>query len=64
MPTFQDFLALHDVDRFVAEFSMYLQKPDNIVFMEMPHVDEATDRRKRFRYAFTVQTSMPKSVNV
>ncbi|KAH7716476.1 hypothetical protein AAVH_16115 [Aphelenchoides avenae] len=46
----QDFVALRDVDRFVAEFSLHLIKPDNTEFSEMPDVDEDTDRRKRFRY--------------
>ncbi|KAH7713185.1 hypothetical protein AAVH_19456 [Aphelenchoides avenae] len=46
----QDFVALRRVHSFVEEFSLHLQKPDNIAFPEIPDVDEATDRRKRFRY--------------
>ncbi|KAH7699369.1 hypothetical protein AAVH_33524 [Aphelenchoides avenae] len=46
----QDFVTLRDVNSFVAEFSLYLKKPDNVALAEMPDVDEATDRRKRFRY--------------
>ncbi|KAH7713194.1 hypothetical protein AAVH_19465 [Aphelenchoides avenae] len=38
-----DFLALRNVDNFVAEFVLHLKKPDNIAFSEMPDVDEATD---------------------
>ncbi|KAH7695461.1 hypothetical protein AAVH_37480 [Aphelenchoides avenae] len=45
----RDFLALRDANSFIAEFSLLLEKPDNIAFAEMPHVSEATDRRKRFR---------------
>ncbi|KAH7720729.1 hypothetical protein AAVH_11781 [Aphelenchoides avenae] len=43
----RDFLALRDANDFVAEFSLHLTKPDNMV--EVPDVDVATDRRKRFR---------------
>ncbi|KAH7720752.1 hypothetical protein AAVH_11805 [Aphelenchoides avenae] len=45
----RDFLALRDANSFIAEFLLLLEKPDNVAFAEMPHVDEATDRRKRFR---------------
>ncbi|KAH7713192.1 hypothetical protein AAVH_19463 [Aphelenchoides avenae] len=45
-----DFVALRDANRFVAEFSLHLRKPDNVAFSLMPDIDEATDRRKRFRY--------------
>ncbi|KAH7696315.1 hypothetical protein AAVH_11804 [Aphelenchoides avenae] len=44
----RDFLALSDANSFIAEFSLAIEKPDNIAFAEMPHVSEATDRRKRF----------------
>ncbi|KAH7697027.1 hypothetical protein AAVH_35894 [Aphelenchoides avenae] len=46
----RDFLALRDVNSFVTVFSLHHKRPKNIAFSEMPNVDEATDRRKRFRY--------------
>ncbi|KAH7716474.1 hypothetical protein AAVH_16113 [Aphelenchoides avenae] len=49
-PNFQDFVALSDVNSFVTEFSLHLKRPKNIALSEMPNVDEATDRRKRFRH--------------
>lgn len=45
-------MALRDVSRFVDEFSLRLVEPEDVAFSEMPDVDEATDRRKQFRYAF------------
>ncbi|KAH7704964.1 hypothetical protein AAVH_27830 [Aphelenchoides avenae] len=45
----RDFVALRDVNSFVAEFVLLLGEPDSIAFPEMPDVDKATDRRKRFR---------------
>lgn len=48
---FEDFVALGSVNSFVAEFSLHLTMADNVAFPEMPDVEEATSRRKRFRYA-------------
>ncbi|KAH7716484.1 hypothetical protein AAVH_16123 [Aphelenchoides avenae] len=46
----RDFLALEDVNRFVAEMSLHICEPNSVAFSEMPDVDEANGRRKRFRY--------------
>ncbi|KAH7700804.1 hypothetical protein AAVH_32073, partial [Aphelenchoides avenae] len=46
----RDFLALENVNRYVAEFSLHINEPDSIAFSEMPDIDEANGRRKRFRY--------------
>ena len=55
----QDFLALPDANSFVAEFSLRINVSDKITFEEMPNVDEAAGRRKRFRYArYTVAVSV------
>ncbi|KAH7713182.1 hypothetical protein AAVH_19453 [Aphelenchoides avenae] len=46
----RDFVALRGVDSFITEFSLHLQMSDKVAFSEMADVDEATDRRKRFRH--------------
>ncbi|KAH7704965.1 hypothetical protein AAVH_27831 [Aphelenchoides avenae] len=45
-----NFVSMRDVNRYVAEFWLRLQKAVNVAFPEMPDVDDSTDRRKRFRH--------------
>jgi len=70
--TFQTFLALRDVSNFVDEFSLRIGESDSVVIPEMPYLEYATDRRKRFRYAncpirfrlYTVLVKLPLSRRV
>ncbi|KAH7678338.1 hypothetical protein AAVH_41763, partial [Aphelenchoides avenae] len=46
----RDFMALRDLSTFVEEFSLRLDGPENVVILGMPNVNDATGRRKQFRY--------------
>ncbi|KAH7701340.1 hypothetical protein AAVH_31527 [Aphelenchoides avenae] len=43
-------MALRDVSTFVEEFSLRIDGPENVVILGMPNVNDATGRRKQFRY--------------